>query len=158
MSIFKLSVPIFKQGLGIKELCVYAYLWSIHATEQTLEYQGFVHVKQSTIGVNCGISSVQTDKKIMDNSFDLAIGKIPFGSTKMLDPDIPQSKRWMLSTLPNCDTPSVLTVVHKTDSPPNGLTIPLFLWCIVKGISRNQIFFEKVAIGAEKSASKHHNK
>jgi hypothetical protein len=64
----------------------------------------------------------------------------------------------MLSTLPNCDTPSVLTVVHKTDSPPNGLTIPLFLWCIVKGISKNQIFLEKVAIGAEKSASKHHNK
>lgn len=86
----------------------------------------------------------------MDNSFDLAIGKIPFGSTKMLDPDIPQSKRWMLSTLPNCDTPSVLTVVHKTDSPPDGLTIPLFLWCIVMGISRNQIFLEKVAIGAKK--------
>ena len=35
-------------------------------------------------------------------------------------------------------TPSVLTVVHKTDSHQNGLTKPLFLWCKVKGISRNQ--------------------
>ena len=66
MSLFKLSNQIFKQGLGVKELCVYAYLCSIHATEQTLEHQGIVHVKQSTIGEKCGISSVQTVKKVMD--------------------------------------------------------------------------------------------
>ena len=66
MSLFKLSNQIFRQGLNVRELCVYAYLCSIHTTEQTLEQQGIVHVKQSTIGENCGIGSVQTVKKIMD--------------------------------------------------------------------------------------------
>ncbi len=70
MSLFKLSNQIFEQGLQVKELCVYAYLCSIHATEQTLEHQGIVHVKQSTIGENCGISSVQTVKKVMDKLID----------------------------------------------------------------------------------------
>lgn len=70
MSLFKLSNRIFEQGLSVKELCIYAYLCSIHATEQTLEHQSIIHVKQSTIGENCGISSVQTVKKVMDKLID----------------------------------------------------------------------------------------
>lgn len=66
MSLFKLSNHIFGQGLSVKELCVYAYLCSIHATERTLEHEDVVHVKQTTIAENCGISSVQTVKKIID--------------------------------------------------------------------------------------------
>ena len=67
MSLFKLSNHIFEQGLSVKELCVYAYLCSIHATERTLEREDVVHVKQTTIAENCGISSVQTVKKIIDS-------------------------------------------------------------------------------------------
>lgn len=33
MSLFKLSNQKFKQGLGVKELCVFTYLCSIHAKE-----------------------------------------------------------------------------------------------------------------------------
>lgn len=66
MSLYKLSNRIFAQGLSVKELCVYAYLCSIHATEQTLNREAVIHVKQATIGENCGISSVQTVKKVMD--------------------------------------------------------------------------------------------
>lgn len=66
MSLYKLSNRIFAQGLSVKELCVYAYLCSIHVTEQTLNREAVIHVKQTTIGENCGISSVQTVKKVMD--------------------------------------------------------------------------------------------
>ncbi|MBR3448399.1 MAG: hypothetical protein IKQ91_01760 [Oscillospiraceae bacterium] len=65
MSLFKLSNQIFGQGLSVKELCVYTYLCSIRADEQTLNREAVVHVKQTTIGENCGISSVQTVKKVI---------------------------------------------------------------------------------------------
>ena len=57
---------------------------------------------------------------------------------KYLKSELPDRLTKALSSFPNCDIPSLMTVVHKTDSHQNGLTKPLFLWCKVKGISRNQ--------------------
>lgn len=65
MSKYRLSNYIFALGLNPAELSVYAYLCSIHTKIKTLDEANVIHVKQSTIALNCGIKAVQTVSKII---------------------------------------------------------------------------------------------
>lgn len=65
MSLFRLSNQIFTLGLDAQEISVYAYLCSLPADTKTVTGKEIVKVKQSTIGLCCGIRSVQTVARVL---------------------------------------------------------------------------------------------
>ena len=65
MSLYKISNRIFELGLSAPEISVYAYLCSLPADSRTLSGMETVKVKQSTIGLNCGLRSLQTVAKVL---------------------------------------------------------------------------------------------
>jgi len=65
MSQYRLSNSIFDLGLNAQEMSVYAYLCSLPSDYRTLRGMDIVKVKQATIGLNCGLKSLQTVAKVM---------------------------------------------------------------------------------------------
>ncbi len=66
MSLFKVSNKIFALGLDPQELTVYVYLCSLPAAEQTITGGSVISIKQTTIGLHCGIKSPATVSKVME--------------------------------------------------------------------------------------------
>lgn len=65
MSLYRLCNQIFDLGLNAQEMSVYAYLCSLPADYRTLHGMDIVKVKQATIGLNCGLKSLQTVAKVL---------------------------------------------------------------------------------------------